>query len=136
MAAQLTVLVVDDEPEVCWALESLLQGDRFKVVTAGSGSDALRRLKDSGATCHLILLDAKLPDIDGVDLTRRIRSETSCGAPMILVSGYFYEHDSVVQDTLRTGLVCAFVTKPFRHDEMLRTIETVLSLEHGKPLHT
>jgi hypothetical protein len=46
---------------------------------------------------------------------------------MILVSGYFYKDDIVVQDTLRTGLVSAFVTKPFRHDEMLNAIDAVLT---------
>ena len=127
MAESLTVLVVDDESDVCWALETLLRGERFTVVTAGSGTEALRWLKQSQPACHLILVDAKLPDIEGVDLAGRIRTETSCVAPMILVSGYFYKDDSVVQHTLRSGLVSAFITKPFRHDEMLNAINTVLS---------
>ena len=126
MAEHLTVLVVDDEPDVCWALETLLRGDRFVVATAGSGANALRWFKESEPACHLILLDAKLSDIDGVDLAKRIRAETSCVAPIILVSGYFYKDDILVQDTLRTGLVSAFVTKPFRHDEMLNAINAVL----------
>lgn len=126
MAECLTVLVVDDEPDVCWALETLLRRGRFTVVTACSGSAALRWLKESEPACHLILVDAKLPDIEGVDLARRVRAETSCVAPMILVSGYFYKDDSLVQDTLRGGLVSAFVTKPFRHDEMLNAINAVL----------
>lgn len=128
MAECLTVLVVDDEPDVCWALKTLLQGDRFSVVTAGSGADALRWLKASEPACHLILVDAKLSDIEGVDLAKRIRTETSCVAPMILVSGYFYKDDSLIQETLRTGLVSAFVTKPFRHNEMLSAISAVLSI--------
>lgn len=127
MAECLTVLIVDDEPDVCWALETLLRGEKYVVVTAGSGADALRWLKETEPTCHLILVDAKLSDIDGMDLAKRIRTETSCGAPMILVSGYFYKDDILVQDTLRTGLVSAFITKPFRHDEMLNAIDAVLS---------
>lgn len=123
----LTVLVVDDEPDVCWVLATLLRSEKFAVVTVESGADALRWLKLSEPECHLILVDAKLTDIEGVDLVRRIRTETSCVAPMIMVSGYFYKDDIVVQDTLRTGLVSAFVTKPFRHDEMLKTIHAVLN---------
>src|SRR3990172_9463232 len=118
MPESLTVLVVDDEPDVCWALETLLRREGFTVVTAESGTEALQWLKAAEQGCHLILVDAKLPDIDGVDLTGRIRAETSCLAPLILVSGYFYKDDSVVQDTLRSGLVSAFVTKPFHHDEI------------------
>lgn len=127
MADHLAVLVVDDEPDVCWVLETLLRGPLFSVVTTGSGADALQWLKESEPACHLILLDAKLSDIDGVDLAKRIRTETSCAAPIILVSGYFYKDDILVQDTLRTGLVSAFVTKPFRHDELLNSINAVLS---------
>ena len=129
MAESLTALVVDDEPDVCWALETLLLGDRFTVVTVGGGTEALRWLKESEPACHVILIDAKLSDIEGVDLARRIRTETSCVAPFILVSGYFYEDDSLVQDTLRSGLVSAFIAKPFRHDEILNAIRAVLSVE-------
>ena len=129
MAENLTALVVDDEPDVCWALETLLGENRFTVVTVGSGTEALRWLKESEPACHVILIDAKLSDIEGVDLARRIRTETSCVAPLILVSGYFYEDDGLVNDTLRSGLVSAFVAKPFRHDEILNAIHVVLSVE-------
>lgn len=131
MAESLTALVVDDDPDVCWALEMLLLGDRFTVVTVEGGTDALRWLKDSKPACHLILIDAKLSDIEGVDLASRIRTETSCVAPLILVSGYFYKDDSLVQESLRTGLVSAFVAKPFRHDDILKTIHAVLSTGQG-----
>ena len=131
MDQSLTVLVVDDEPDVCWALETLLRGNGFTVATVGSGAEALRWLKELEFACHLILIDAKLSDIEGVDLARRIRAETSCVAPLILVSGYFYQDDVLVQDSLRTGLVSAFVTKPFRHDEIMNAICTVFSIEQN-----
>lgn len=128
MAECLTVLVVDDEADVRWALEMILRRNGFMVATAGSGEEALRWLREAKLACHLILLDAKLGDIEGVELARRIRRETSCTAPVILVSGYFYKDDSIVQDNLRTGLIAAFVTKPFRHDDILNAIYSVLSI--------
>jgi DNA-binding response OmpR family regulator len=124
-----TVLVVDDEPDVCWALETLLRRNGVTVVTVGGGVEALRWLKESTTACRLILLDAKLADIEGVELARRIRAETSFTGPVILVSGYFYKDDSIVKDNLRTGLISAFVTKPVHHDELLKTIHAVLSTE-------
>lgn len=127
MLTGLTVLAVDDEPDVCWALETLLRKHGFTVVTVESGAAALRWLKESGPACCLVLVDAKLSDTEGVELVRRIRRETFCTAPVILVSGYFYKEDSIVQDNLRTGLIAAFVTKPFRHDDILNAIHTVLS---------
>lgn len=127
MDERLTVLVVDDEPDVRWMLGMILRRNGFAVAVAASGDEALRWLRETEQACHLILLDAKLGDIEGVELARRIRRETSCIAPVILVSGYFYKDDSLVQQSLRAGLISAFVTKPFRHDEILKAIHTVLS---------
>ncbi|MEI6732458.1 MAG: response regulator [Comamonadaceae bacterium] len=119
------VLVVDDEEDVRWALKMILARSGFVVATASSGAEALCWLKDH--PCDLILLDAKLGDIEGVELARRIRSETDNHAPVILVSGYFYKDDSLIQDSLTIGLIAAFVTKPFRHDEIRDTVRSVLA---------
>ncbi len=90
MPASPTVLVVDDEPDVQWALEMVLRKNGFTVAKAGSGDEALRWLGQPDTVCQLILLDAKLPDIEGVELARRIAAQAHCRAPVILVSGYFY----------------------------------------------
>jgi len=127
MGECLSALVVDDEPDVRWALEMILRKQDFTVKTSGSGDEALSWLNQSGQTCQLILLDAKLGDIDGVDLARQIRTKTPCRAPVILVSGYFYKDDSLIQHCLASGLIRAFVTKPFRHEEILNAIRAVLS---------
>lgn len=124
MSQTQTVLVVDDEPDVRWALSMILRRNGFQVSQAGSGGEAMHYLAKS--VCDLILLDAKLGDVDGVDLARRIRSETSCPAPVILVSGYFYKDDSLIVQTLASGLIAAFVTKPFRHDDIMNAIRAVL----------
>lgn len=133
MVQPLTVLVVDDEPDVRWVLEMILRRNGFAVATAASGEEALRWLRDSGLACHLILLDAKLSDIDGIELASRIRLETACTAAVILVSGYFYKDDGVVQHSLQAGLISAFVTKPFHHDDILSAINTVFHTESNAP---
>ena len=119
------LLVVDDEEDVRWALKMILTRSGYVVATASSGAEALCWLKDHG--CDLILLDAKLGDMEGVELARRIRSETGSHAPVILVSGYFYKDDSLIQDSVAIGLIAAFVTKPFRHDEIRDTVHNVLA---------
>ena len=123
------VLIVDDEPDVCWALSTLLRQHGFATATAASGAEALRWLTPPEQVSQLILIDAKLGDIEGADLAKRIRAETRCISPMIMVSGYFYKDDSLVQEMLRTGLIAAFVTKPFHHDEILKTIRAALSAQ-------
>jgi DNA-binding response OmpR family regulator len=123
MATPLTVLVVDDEPDVRWALEMTLVRDGFSVATAASGQEALRWL--SQQHCDVILLDAKLGDVEGVELVKKIRQKTPCTAPVILVSGYFYQDDSTVQMNLNAGVIAGFVIKPFKHVEILRVIKAV-----------
>ncbi len=133
MASKRTVLIVDDEPDVRWALEMILRRNGFDVAKAGSGGEALHYLAKS--VCDLILLDAKLGDVDGVELARRIREETNCPAPVILVSGYFYKDDSLIVQNLASGLIAAFVTKPFRHDDIMNAVHSViLSVDSATPV--
>jgi DNA-binding response OmpR family regulator len=123
MTGSPSVLVVDDEPDVRWALEMILTRNGLSVTTAASGHAALLWLRQQH--CDVILLDAKLGDADGVELVKKIRSQTPCTAPVILVSGYFYRDDSRVQMNLSAGVIAGFVTKPFKHDEILRAIKAV-----------
>ncbi len=122
-----TVLVIDDEADVRWSLEMILLRNGFAVATAVSGDAALQWLAQPGQACDLILLDAKLSDVDGVELAQLIRRQRCCLAPVILVSGFFYKDDNLVQQSLRTGLISAFVTKPFRHAEILNSIRSALA---------
>lgn len=120
------VLIVDDEPDVRRVLEMILHRRGYVVATACSGADALHWLTESGKNCQLILLDAKLGDCEGVELAKQIPVQTGCTAPVILVSGYFYKDDSLVQINLQEGVIAGFVTKPFRHDEILQAVRSVL----------
>ncbi len=119
------VLVIDDEPGVRWSLQRLLESNGFMVASAASGVEALKSLK--AAKFCIVLVDAKLPDIDGIDLARRIRIETPCQAPLILVSGYFYDDDVVIREVLSSGLFSAFATKPIVHDALIRLVRDALS---------
>lgn len=120
-----TALVVDDEPDIRWALRQLLEAGGFTVNTASSGSEALENILSS-PQCDIVLVDAKLPDIDGVDLARRIRSDTDCKAPLILVSGYFLPGDEAVVQAINSKLFAAFISKPFSHDVLMDRIQKML----------
>jgi CheY-like chemotaxis protein len=124
MPAAVTVLVIDDEPDVRWALQMMLLQHGFGVALVGSGAEALLWLQQQ--TCQVMLLDAKLGDVDGFELAGRIQTLTPCTAPIILVSGYFYTDDIAIQRNLRAGVIAAFVTKPFRHEDILKAIHGVL----------
>lgn len=115
-----SILVVDDDADMCWSLERLLRSNSFDVTTADCGRSALGHLKET--SCDLIVLDARLPDIDGLDLAQQILQETGVAPPIILISGYLYPNDRVVQEGLQSGLITDFVSKPFFHDAFLEIV--------------
>ena len=112
------VLIVDDEPGMCWALGHILRGSGIVSVTATTGQEALRLA--ARQRFHLAFVDAKLPDAEGLELARRIR-EADPGIRIVLVSGYFYGDDPEVLQAAAAGVINGFVSKPFLHDEV-RTI--------------
>ena len=130
---RLTLLVVDDEPGILWSLALLLRDAGYRVVTHSAGGDALAWLQADAGGCDLAVIDGKLRDIDGIELAMRIRAETSCRAPLIMMSGYFNRDDRALADALRGGLIAEFLSKPFRHDAMLATIHRVLCLGTDTP---
>jgi len=113
-------LIVDDEPDLCWALEHILKRTGIRLEKALSGREALELVEPD--RFPLAFVDAKLPDMEGLDLARRIR-EVDSAIRMVMISGYFYKEDVDVQEALAEGLICGFVGKPFLHEEIHRAIE-------------
>ena len=118
------VLIVDDEPDICWALMHILKSTGIVPVTTTSGREALRLAKSQ--RFHLAFIDAKLPDLDGLDLARRIR-EGDAAARIVLVSGYFYCDDAEVRQAMVAGLIADFVGKPILHQQVEAIAREVLS---------
>lgn len=113
-------LIVDDEPDMCWALENILKKNGFLSKKALNGKEALALVKQD--RFRLIFLDAKLPDIEGLVLARRIK-EIDPSVPIVIVSGYFYRDDADILNARAGGLIFSFIAKPFLHDEVIKTIE-------------
>lgn len=119
------ILLVDDEPDMCWALEHILKEKGVVSQKALSGQEALKLIESD--CFQLAFLDAKLPDMEGIELARRIR-EVDSAIRLIMISGYCYKDDSYVQSALAGGLICDFIAKPFLHDEILKAVELARSV--------
>lgn len=112
---QARILVVDDEIDMCWALESMLRSTGYRVSTATRGAEALELL---AAESHsLAFVDAKLPDIDGFELAAAIRRD-SPDTVVILISGYYYAEDAEITESLSDNHIAAFIAKPFRIEQI------------------
>ena len=116
---QAPILVVDDEPEMCWILENIIRKTGFACMTALSAREAIALTESN--KFGMAFLDAKLPDIDGLEFARKLR-KTNAHLPIVIVSGYFYPDDPTIEGVLREGLIDAFVGKPFDHDEIVSVI--------------
>ena len=114
------ILVVDDEPSLCWALARILKGMDFVAVTACTGKEALALAAQT--PFRLVFVDAKMPDMDGIELARRLK-EIQKDPPIVLLSGRFYEEEDQVQAVIRDGLIRAFIGKPFRIEQVQETVE-------------
>ena len=111
-------LIVDDEPDMCWALGHILKGSGIVSLTATSGQEALGLVRRQ--RFQLAFIDAKLPDVEWREFARLIR-EANPGIPIVLVSGYFYGDDPEVLQACTEGVLSGFLSKPFLHEEV-RTI--------------
>ncbi|MEK7373766.1 MAG: response regulator [Thermodesulfobacteriota bacterium] len=111
----LRILVIDDEPDMCWAMENILQPVGYAVTTTVGGTEALELLAREAYAVAFV--DAKLADIDGLELAELIRQRSSRTA-VVLISGYFYEEDRVITEGLQKDLFVGFIAKPFNLEEI------------------
>jgi len=115
------ILIVDDEPDMCWALEHLLNKRGYATCKALTALEALKLMEQHRFACAF--LDAKLPDMDGLELARRIR-ERAPDMRILMVSGYFYRDDVSIQEAIAQGIIIDLISKPFLQEEILRVLET------------
>jgi two-component system, OmpR family, response regulator VicR len=118
-AGELTVLVVDDEPNIVEVVSAYLKRELYNVVTASDGEAALRMITD--ASPDLIVLDVMLPKVDGLEVLRRVRATSS--VPVIMLTARGEETDKLV------GLGIGaddYLTKPFSPRELIARIKAVL----------
>ncbi len=111
------ILIVDDEPDMCWVVSQIIQSQGLNVVTAYTGEDACFKL--SKGDFSVVFLDAKLPDMDGLDVARRIHAIVKERPLVVLVSGYHYRDDPIVRNAQEEGLICCFLAKPFSNEELI-----------------
>lgn len=117
------VLIVDDEPRYLKLLRFNLEQSGYQVVTAATGEEAIKAAASGNP--NLILLDLRLPDMDGYEVCQRIREFST--APIIMVTAKAEVVDKV--QGLRLG-ADDYITKPFSADELLARVETVLRRSH------
>lgn len=114
-----TVLIVDDDKEICELLDMFLTLEKYHVVSANTGMQGLEKFRND--KFDLILLDISLPDINGQQLCKLIRQESDI--PIIMVSANDSVSDKVI--CLEYG-ADDYISKPFENMELMARVKAVL----------
>ncbi len=116
-----TILVADDDKNIRELLEIELSLQGYQVVLANNGLEALTKIKDR--TPDLLILDIKMPDINGLEVLEALRKENK-KFPIIICSAYEKMRDDY---TIWTSDVAGFITKPIDLDKLEAIIEKSLA---------
>jgi len=112
-----TILIVDDEKTIRWSLGEGLRKANFEILEAASGEEGLQLFADKSPDC--VLLDQRLPGMDGIEVLRRMRKDNP-EVPVILMTAYGEVERAV--EAMKLGAF-DFVTKPFLIEKIKVTIE-------------
>ncbi len=122
------ILVVDDDREIVRLLSAYLEQSNYKVLTAYDGETALHILRRERP--DLVILDLMLPDRDGWDVTRIIRSDpTLKNIPIVMLTARVEDQDKIVGLELGAD---DYVTKPFNPREVMARVRAVLRRAQGE----
>ena len=121
-----TILVVDDEPKIATLARDYLEHAGFLVVTAGDGPTALATVRQRRP--DLVVLDLGLPGLDGLDVTRQLRRDSSI--PIVMLTARDDELDKLLGLELGAD---DYVTKPFSPRELVARVRAVLRRAERPP---
>jgi signal transduction histidine kinase len=120
------ILVVDDLPDNCFLIQTLLQEEGYHIDVVNNGRDALDFIEKSPP--DLLLLDVMMPGMDGFEVTRQIRQNSKLPfLPILLITAYD-------QPSVARGLDIGadeFIRKPVEFDELVARVRSLLRLKHS-----
>jgi PAS domain S-box-containing protein len=122
MITRQKVLAVDDNPASLYSTTRILRAAGFEVIEATTGADALAA---AGQDVGLIILDINLPDIDGLEVCRRLRARTNTAyLPIIHLTATFVAHDDMEQGLSAGG--DSYLTHPVDPPVLIATVRALL----------
>ena len=119
MNTKLSILVIEDEKNICDFIATALTSQGYKVYKSYSGKDGISQI--TSRCPEILLLDLGRPDLDGMDIIRKVRSWSDM--PIIVISARTQENDKVTALDLGAD---DYITKPFGTSELLARIRTAV----------
>ena len=123
---EVAVLIVDDDPSVRNVLRAMIEMKGYILLLAGSAEEALTLSRTYADEIHLLISDVNMPEMNGVDLARRL-SEERPGIRTLLISGYGSE------EIKAGGVRLPFLKKPFVPQDLWWRLEELLTTPCPRP---
>ena len=122
------ILVVDDEPNIVQLARMYLEREGFRVAAVGDGISALEAVEQSRPA--LMVLDVMLPELDGLEVCRRLRAEKN-SLPILMLTARDEDIDKILGLELGAD---DYLTKPFNPRELTARVKAILRRSEQKPL--
>jgi len=113
------ILVVDDEPNILEVLQTFLENEGYDVTTADSSAKALAQLAESDP--QIVLLDIRMPDIDGIQCLRRIKDQHP-SVEVVMMSGFATQQ--IAEKSLEIGAF-DYIGKPLSFNHLKEVIQQI-----------
>lgn len=126
---EMDVLIVDDDEILLETAVDTLHSLGLRAEPASSGLEALGMIKhreELGKNYDIVILDLKMPDLDGIETIKRIRSEVKSNVPILLISAYSW---SDVEEQAKEAGVNGFLSKPLFRSTLYNKISEILGTE-------
>ena len=121
------ILICDDTPDILEMVQFILEGEGYEVMTVETGIEVLRAI-DRGEP-DLVLLDLRMPGLDGYGVMRELRLQESASPPVVILSAKGLEEDR------RAALAAGardYLIKPFTVAQLLETVRVQLAATKGR----
>ena len=121
------ILVIDDEPDMLMLMSMIIEENtNWQVETTNNPSEGLKMVMENDY--NLVIADLKMPGLDGMEVFEELK-EMKPDIPVIIITAY---GSLEIADEARNKGVADFITKPFRKDSILFTMDRVLELARVK----
>lgn len=116
------ILIIDDEERMCWALDRALSHEGYQVITATRGLQGITLAQEMEPS--LVILDLKMPDIDGIEVLRKIK-ELNKNIPVVMITAHGTIETAI--EAMKIG-ASDYITKPFKLEELKVLVKQALHL--------
>ncbi len=120
MDKQIRVLVVDDEPKICYLIEEMLVQEDYMVDVSFSGTDALQMIRIYNY--HLLITDLDMPGIDGLELIQKVKKQNSEIRAIVVAGNTTVD---LISWPLRDG-IDGYIKKPFNIIDLKKVVKQTL----------